>query len=82
MTIPTLTKLLAMRMVPNNSSGLSNHSLMVRWFLPSSSNISCSAALKEKKATSEPEISADSNSSKAKTSKDIATPIEIEELTK
>ena len=55
---------------------------MVWWFLPSSSNISWSAALKEKKANYEHEISAESNSSKAKTSKDIATPMEIEELTK
>lgn len=67
MTIPTLTKLLEMRMVANRWSGSSRSSNIFCWRGSLSSISSRSAGVMEKKATSDPEISADKSSNKART---------------
>lgn len=67
MTIPTFTKLLDIKMVPSNSSGLFKSALILLCLGVSSSSSSSSPAPNEKKATSEPEIKADRSKSKMST---------------
>lgn len=60
--IPTLIKLLAMRIIANKCFGLSKSFIATAEDFPLSfSNSSISPGLKEKKATSDPDIMADMN---------------------
>jgi len=75
--MPTFTKLLDINIVPSNSSGWLNNSLMWLCFVDSSSSSSSSPAPREKNATSEPEIKADkSNRAISTTMKTTAVMVE------
>ena len=73
--MPTLMKLLAIRMVANNLSGFWSNSSTTLFALDSSlSRLLTSAGLSEKKADSDPETKLENNSKTARTNKPDITP--------
>ena len=76
-TIPTFTKLLAINMVPSNSSGCFNKLFILSFSALFSSKLSKSEAFNEKKATSLPEIRAEQIKSNNKTQLSITNPAKL-----
>ena len=76
-TTPTFTKLLAINMVPSNSSGCFSKLFILSFSALFSSKYSKSEALTEKKATSHPEIRAEQIKSNNKTQLMITNPVKL-----